>query len=930
MTKHPIAIAIALAFAASTALSGCDSTSNFTEQEHIQRAKDYEDKGNLKGGIVELKNALQKNPESAQARLLLGQLYLKSGKGAEAEKELTLAEKLGVNRESIKLQLGEALLIMGETQRVLDEINPGEQTSKANLARILQLRASALLMQGKLKDACNLFQQSYDTDNSHPPTYWGLAQCSVADRDMTKAREWLDRALKITEKQAKTWIFIGDLERLNNNTQAALAAYANALKSEPENLEAIQNHATLSMSLGQLDSAKQDIEKARKLAPNSIGTHYLQASYSFHQKKYPEARDSLNEVFKITPDHLPSVLLAGATYFTLGSYQQAETQLNRFLAIYPGHAYARRLLAATSIKQNQPDSALKTLAPILSPESKDAAAFALAGEAYLMKRDALKGAAFFEKASKLDPDNASIHTQLGLSRMITGNPDLAITQLEAAVSLSASEHNADTALVLALLKNKEYDKALAAIGNLEKKLPQSPITHNLRGRAYLGKKDIPKARLSFEQALVIESTYFPAAASLAQLDMADKKPESARKRFEDLLEKDKNNLDVMLALAQFAAMSQKDQESVDWLEKAAKAHPKALQPRLKLGGYYLSKNQNQKALALAREALDANPASLDAMNLMGTAQLAAGEKDNALITFTRLAEAAPQSPMALLKLAQMQQYMGKNDLARTTLKKALQVKPDFEPALDAMMVLEVSAGRIDEALRIARQIQSTQPRSPQGFIREGDILLSAKRHGEAAKAYEKALALGRTSGNMMKWHQAASAGDGKTADARLVQWLKEKPDDNQVRIYLAETYASTGRHKEAIEQYEEIRRRAPNNAQVINNLASLYLLSKDQRALATAEQAYKLAPDHPAVQDTLGWILVEQGQVARGLDLLRKAIGKAPDVATLRYHYAVALARNGNKAEARKELERLVRTSRNYPEEAAAKALLATLSSAPR
>ena len=60
MTKHPVALAIALALSVSVALPGCDNTASLTEQEHIQRAKDFEDKGNLKGSIVELKNAVQK------------------------------------------------------------------------------------------------------------------------------------------------------------------------------------------------------------------------------------------------------------------------------------------------------------------------------------------------------------------------------------------------------------------------------------------------------------------------------------------------------------------------------------------------------------------------------------------------------------------------------------------------------------------------------------------------------------------------------------------------------------------------------------------------------------------------------------------------------------------------------------------------------
>jgi Flp pilus assembly protein TadD len=92
--------------------------------------------------------------------------------------------------------------------------------------------------------------------------------------------------------------------------------------------------------------------------------------------------------------------------------------------------------------------------------------------------------------------------------------------------------------------------------------------------------------------------------------------------------------------------------------------------------------------------------------------------------------------------------------------------------------------------------------------------------------------------------------------------------------------------------------------------------------LSTAEHALRLAPDHPGVQDTLGWILVEQGQAARALDLLRKAADKAPKAATIRYHLAVALANSGKKPEARKELEQLLSSGQKFPETEQAKTLL--------
>lgn len=923
MTKHPAALAFALAFATTAALPGCDRTASLTEQEHIQRAQDLEDQGKLREGIIELKNALQKNPNSAQARLLLGQIYLKAGSGAEAEKELRLARKLGVNAESIMPQLGEALLLMGEYTRLLDEIQPSDQLSKVNRARILQLRGDALLGQGKRTEACGLFQWSLDAHTQNPPTYWGLARCALAERDTAKARSWLDAALKIPSRQAQTWTFIGDLEQLDDNPQAALAAYTEALKSDPNHLEALLNRAALNMALGHLEPARADVRRVGELAPKSVSAHYLRALLNFEQKKYPEARDALQAVFVITSEHMPSVLLAGATAYALGSYQQAESHLKRFLARYPGHGYARRVLAATLVRQKQLDKALETLAPLTQSDSKDALALALASEVRLMMHEPAMASTLLEKAVLIDPKNAAIHTQLALSRLVSGDSQLAVTELQAAASMDADQYRADTLLVLAHLKRKEYDKALAAIANMEKKLPRSPITHSLRGETYLGKNDLPNARKSFEAALAIDPAFFPAAASLAWLDVRDRNPQAAQKRFENILNKDKNNLQAMMALAELAAASNREKDHIAWLNKAANAHPDAIPPRAALVKHHLGKKETARALAIANEVANSYPDSPAALNLLGATQMDAGKPSDAIITFTQLTKKAPDSPDALLRLALAQVAHKQPAAARSTLKKALQLKPGHLQSLDALLRLELAEKHPEAALQIARQIQLQHPQSPRGYSREGDILLSQKALPQAVKAYEQAMEKGDGTAGFIKLHRAyILAGNAAAADQRLNDWLKRHPEDWGVRSYAAEYFTFAGRNQEAIAQYQAILQRSPDSAAVLNNLANLYLRTQDTRALATAERALKFAPDSPAVQDTLGWILLEQGQTGRGLELLSKAAANAPGIASIRYHHAVALARSGDKASARKILERLLAEIPKFPEAEAARTLL--------
>ena len=86
-----------------------------------------------------------------------------------------------------------------------------------------------------------------------------------------------------------------------------------------------------------------------------------------------------------------------------------------------------------------------------------------------------------------------------------------------------------------------------------------------------------------------------------------------------------------------------------------------------------------------------------------------------------------------------------------------------------------------------------------------------------------------------------------------------------------------------------------------------------------------LRPDNGAITDTLGWLLVQQGQLQRGLELLRKAAVQAPNTPAIRYHLAVALAKVGATQEARDTLAELVNSGQAFRDLPKAKQLLQQL-----
>jgi putative PEP-CTERM system TPR-repeat lipoprotein len=477
-----------------------------------------------------------------------------------------------------------------------------------------------------------------------------------------------------------------------------------------------------------------------------------------------------------------------------------------------------------------------------------------------------------------------------------------------------------------LIREKQLDEAMRAVAGLEKSEPNNPTILNLKGGIYLEKKDLANARRSFERAFELDRHSLAAAMNLAQLDLHESRTDAARARFQAILAKEKSNVQAMIGLAGVAAAARQETEYIGWLEKAAAAAPSAARPRVLLVHHYLQKREAHKALAIARQVQSAHPHDADALDALGAAQLATGEIRGALATYGNLAKALPQNAIVHYRLASAQAAAGDNSAARASLEKALALAPAFHDAEMLLAAVELGAGRHAEALKIAQQIQKKRPQSASGPTLQGDILMAQKNYAAALKAYETALALNNTGLLAVKVHQALSAaGRVKEADTRLAQWLKTRPEDTAARSYLAGNYIKANRFPQAIEQYEILLAAHPGNVQVLNNLAWLYHREKDARALATAERAYRLAPHHPEVMDTLGTILIDQGQTRRGLQLLQKAATEAPASTAIRYHLAVALAKSGDRVRARKVLEDLLANHANFPQRAEAQALLRQL-----
>src|SRR5262249_6235204 len=151
---------------------------------------------------------------------------------------------------------------------------------------------------------------------------------------------------------------------------------------------------------------------------------------------------------------------------------------------------------------------------------------------------------------------------------------------------------------------------------------------------------------------------------------------------------------------------------------------------------------------------------------------------------------------------------------------------------------------------------------------EGDVLSAARRYAEAANAYDQSARLRPGATIALRAYTARRLAQFEDPAKPLREWLARDPDEDRVRLALAESYQATD-PAQAIEEYERVLAHEPDDPRLLNNLAWLYRVTGNEKALETARKAYRLAPDLHDIADTYGWILLQKGRVAEALPVLK-------------------------------------------------------------
>ena len=902
-----IAVALALAFG----LAGCGGDN---PEALLASARDYLAKNDPKAAVIQLKNALQKNPEMSEVRLLLGQALLRTGDAVGAETELRKALALKHSAELVVPSLAQAMLAQRQYKKVTDDFSATTLTQPAAVASLKTSLAFAYAAQRKSEFAREALKAAIAADQTYGPAMAMLARQKAQDKDFAGALSIVESIIATTPGDADAWTLKGDILLLGlKRRDEGVAAYRKSVEVKPDYSA---GHATLLQIFiadRQFEDAAKQLEALKKIAPTSFATTYFDTLLAYHKKDLKRARQLAQQLVREAPKAAPILQLSGVIELELNALPQAEVFLDRALQAGPEAMHTRRLLATVYLRAGQTARALAVIQPMLKDANLSASSNSLIGEVYLQNGDVKRAEEYLTKAIKQDPKNETARTSLALTSLAGGREQAGFAELED-IAATETGTTAALALVSAHLRRAEYDRALKAIDGLEAKRPGTAALADLRGRTLLAKRDFAGARKSFERSIGIDPTFFASIASLATLDMADNKPSDARKRFDDLLAKDPKNSEALLAIAELRAQSGASKEEVaELLARAVTATPTEVRPRLLLVEHHLRFKDFKQAVTVAQDGVSAISESAELLEVLGRAQLGSGDINQAIAAYNKLAVLQPLSPRPYMLIAEAHLAAKDKAAAAQSLQKAIAIKPDLFQAHRELITIALANRNYDEAIRIARTMQNQAPKDPTGYQFEGDIAVQRKKWDAAIDAYRSGLKVAPTSVLAIKLHNVlVAAGKSADADKLSATWTKDYPKDTAYRVYLGDAALARGDFSGAEGHYASVLKVQPSNAVTLNNLAWVTNKLGKDGALGYAEKAMALMPNQPSFMDTVAGIYSDKSDYKNALEWQTKALGLAPQNPNFRLNLAKIHIRGGKKDLARKELDELAKLGTKF------------------
>jgi tetratricopeptide (TPR) repeat protein len=336
------------------------------------------------------------------------------------------------------------------------------------------------------------------------------------------------------------------------------------------------------------------------------------------------------------------------------------------------------------------------------------------------------------------------------------------------------------------------------------------------------------------------------------------------------------------------------------------------------------------ALSYAQTLQTLAPNQPEGYYLAGGAYAAQQQYGPAIANFKKALALAPAYSAASTGLGMVYVTQRQWKPAEDIFSAALKTNPADASALAGLMAVYQNTGQTARILPFVQQQLATAEAahaSPGALAQLNAQLARAyavqKNTAQAEAVLQKALQLDPHNYNTyaMLGTLYAQQNENQKARDQYAKAAAQNPTSSGLWTMLGMLDESIHQSADAEQAYLKAVALDPNNGIASNNLAVIYSSQPDkiEQALVLAQRAKRALPSVAAINDTLGWIYVNQGVYNLAIPILEQAVqgdttaNQTPqqkaEAAGIRVHLATALYRSGQKQQARAQLEAAIQLS---------------------
>lgn len=583
-------------------------------------------------------------------------------------------------------------------------------------ASLLQLKAAALLQQGKSDDAIAIYQ--------------GLVKMAPASAAMRATLAALDAAAGHADQGEQVLRDGVAAAPADRDMRVALVAY-------------------LAKSRGDA-AADAELEAGIKAQPQDTALDLLRAEGAARRGKIDEATAILRGAIGRVPDgpaRGAAQLALARLQISGGNEADARKLLDDMLAAKADNDDALELRASLMIKSHDPAHAIPDLLAVASRRPRASAPFALLADAYGQQGDLDKAADALKKVIYFEPAKLAPVVQLVSLDLKANKPDLAKQALADYVTRNPDAIDGRLALVRLAVQKQDWAGAQAAIDQMRRN-PKFNKAVTLLNAELSEAKGQPALAMTAYARIMDEDPGKPverdALAGYARVAVATKQIDQAAAYLSKLAAKAAKPDDAAIVDLALSAIYRASGD----LAKAADARTAAIQAAPTLPGGYLDAaaalraSQPADAIAVLNKGLSAGAPAEPLLMARAAIEDQSGNKDAAISTYRDILKANPTLPVAANNYASLVADAKPSD--KTLLADAREPIRRFagssNPAiLDTLAWIDYRLGDYQSAKDLLIKAKADTSDSPQLRFHYGAVLMALGEKDAGRSALKGAL-----------------------------------------------------------------------------------------------------------------------------------------------------------------------------------------------